>query len=27
MRGERGWEKTEHVGAHRDEPVLEGSMP
>jgi len=26
VRGERGWEKTEHVGAHRDEPVLEGSV-
>jgi cellulose synthase/poly-beta-1,6-N-acetylglucosamine synthase-like glycosyltransferase len=27
LRGERGWEKTEHVGAHRDEPALEGSLP
>jgi cellulose synthase/poly-beta-1,6-N-acetylglucosamine synthase-like glycosyltransferase len=26
VRGERGWEKTEHVGAHRDEAVLEGSV-
>ena len=33
VRGERGWEKTEHVGAHRDEALfadelaLEGSVP
>jgi hypothetical protein len=33
IRGERGWEKTEHVGAHRDgvlladELSLEGSVP
>jgi cellulose synthase/poly-beta-1,6-N-acetylglucosamine synthase-like glycosyltransferase len=27
FRGEQGWEKTEHVGAHRDQPSLEGSLP
>jgi cellulose synthase/poly-beta-1,6-N-acetylglucosamine synthase-like glycosyltransferase len=26
IRGERGWEKTDHVGAHRGEPLLEDQL-
>jgi hypothetical protein len=26
VRGERGWEKTEHVGAHRDAVLLEEEL-
>jgi hypothetical protein len=26
VRGERGWEKTEHVGAHRDAVLLDEEL-